>query len=53
VSKWLRNFAYRIDVSLWMFASALVVTALIAVITTFYISWKASLMNPDESLKYE
>lgn len=53
VNKWLLNFAYRIDASLWMFAAALALTAFIALSTTFYISWKASMLNPAESLKYE
>ncbi len=52
-NKWLQNFAYRINASLWMFAAALALTAFIAVLVTFYISWKSSLRNPNDSLKYE
>ena len=53
VNQWLQNFAYRINPSLWMFLAALGITAIIAVSTTFYISLKSSLLNPNESLKYE
>jgi putative ABC transport system permease protein len=53
VNKWLLNFAYRIEASLWMFITALALTALIAVSATFYVSWKASMVSPGESLKYE
>ena len=53
MNKWLQNFAYRIDASLWMFIAALGLTAFITVSATFYISWKSSLLQPNESLKYE
>jgi putative ABC transport system permease protein len=53
VNKWLMNFAYKIHISLWMFLIALGITVLIAVSTTFYISWKSSLRNPHEALKSE
>ncbi len=53
MNKWLQNFAYRIDASLWMFVTALCMTALIAVSATFYISWKSSMLQPYEALKYE
>ena len=53
MDKWLMNFAYRIELTAWMFLAALLLTALIAVIATFYISWRASRANPVESLKYE
>lgn len=53
VNKWLQNFAYRINASLWMFAAALALTAFIALSVTFYISWKSSMLDPNESLKYE
>ncbi len=52
-NKWLQNFAYRINASLWMFVAALALTALIAVSATFYISLKSSRANPKESLRNE
>jgi putative ABC transport system permease protein len=53
VNKWLMNFAYRINVSIWMFLLALGITTLIAVSSTFYISWKSSLVCPHEALRSE
>lgn len=53
VNKWLMNFAYKINVSIWMFMIALGITILIAVSSTFYISWKSSLRSPHEALKSE
>lgn len=53
VNKWLQNFVYRIEISLWMFLSALLITAIITLGSTFWVSWKASLRNPVDSLKSE
>ena len=53
VNKWLLNFAYKINVSVFMFLIALGITTLIAVSSTFYISWKSSLRSPNEALKSE
>ena len=53
MNRWLVNFAYRVHISAWMFAGAFLITALIAVAVTFYISWVSSVRNPGESLKYE
>jgi ABC-type antimicrobial peptide transport system permease subunit len=47
------NFAFRINVSVWMFLIALGLTILIAVSSTFYISWKSSRRSPNEALKAE
>jgi len=53
VTRWLRNFAYHVNVSAWMFLLALGLTILIAFSATFYISWRSSGQNPARSLKYE
>ena len=53
VNKWLMNFAYRINISVWMFILALGITTLIAILSTLYISWKSSLINPHEALRTE
>lgn len=49
--KWLMNFAFRIDVSVWTFLLAGVLITLFAIITVSYQSYKASLSNPAEVLK--
>lgn len=53
MNEWLANFKYRIDLSFWIFMAATVVTSFIALMTVGYQSFKASLMNPVDSLKGE
>lgn len=53
MNKWLQGFAYKIDVSWWIFAVAGVSALLIAFLTVGYQSIKAALMNPVKSLKTE
>ncbi|MGB4399011.1 MAG: FtsX-like permease family protein, partial [Daejeonella sp.] len=50
---WLEDFAYRIDVSWWMFVMAGVAAVIIALITVSFQAIKAALMNPVESLRSE
>jgi putative ABC transport system permease protein len=53
MNKWLQDFAYRIDISWWMFAAAGLVAILIALITVSFQSVKAALANPIKSLRSE
>ena len=53
MSKWLQGFAFRTDISWWVFALSAGVTILIAVITISYQSIKAALTNPGVSLRSE
>jgi putative ABC transport system permease protein len=53
MSKWLENFAYRIDLSWWIFALAGVVALMIALLTVSWQSWRAATRNPVEVLRYE
>ena len=50
---WLRGFAFRVDIGLWVFALAAIVTTLIALVTVSYQSIKAAVANPVNSLRYE
>lgn len=52
-SKWLENFAYRIDPGWWIFALSAVIAILIALLTVNWQSWKAATSNPVDALKYE
>jgi len=49
----LQNYPYRIDIAFHYFVLAWIVSILIAVLTIFYLSVKAALQNPVESLRYE
>jgi ABC-type antimicrobial peptide transport system permease subunit len=51
--KWLQNFAYRIDISLWLFALAGAIALLIALLTVSFQSYRAASKNPVEALRYE
>jgi len=53
MQKWLQDFAYRINIEWWVFASAGVLAVLIAFLTVGYQAIKAALMNPVKSLKSE
>ncbi|MCC6287604.1 MAG: ABC transporter permease [Chitinophagaceae bacterium] len=51
--KWLESFAYRIDISWWVFVVAGVAALLIALITVSFQAIKAALTNPVKSLRTE
>jgi putative ABC transport system permease protein len=53
MNKWLQNFAYRIDLSWWMFILAAVLALIIALTTVSFHTIKAALKNPADSLRYE
>jgi putative ABC transport system permease protein len=51
--KWLDNFAYKTNLSWWIFALAGLLALGIAVLTVSWQSWKAATRNPIEALRYE
>jgi putative ABC transport system permease protein len=51
--QWLQNFAYKTELSWWVFALAGIVAVAIAIITVSWQSWRAATRNPVESLRYE
>ena len=53
MDKWLENFAYKTELSWWIFALAGVVALGIALLTVSFQSWKAATRNPVEALRYE
>ena len=53
MSKWLQSFAYRVDISWWVFVVAGVAAILIALITVSFQAIKAALANPVKSLRSE
>jgi putative ABC transport system permease protein len=51
--KWLQNFAYRINISWWIFAIAGFMALLIALLTVSWQSYRAAGKNPVDALRYE
>jgi putative ABC transport system permease protein len=51
--KWLQNFAYRTNLSWWVFVLAGFVALLIALLTVSVQSYRAARKNPVEALRYE
>jgi putative ABC transport system permease protein len=53
MDKWLQDYAYRINISGWIFVTIALLTILIALVTVSYRSIKAAITNPVESLRSE
>jgi putative ABC transport system permease protein len=53
MNKWLQNFAYRVNIGIWIFILSASLALIIALITVSYQSIKAAVVNPVESLRYE
>lgn len=53
MQSWLQDFAYRINISWWMFALAGALVILIALITVGFQTIKAAMANPVKSLRTE
>jgi putative ABC transport system permease protein len=51
--KWLENFAYKTELSWWIFAAAGGIAVVIALLTVSGQSFKAATRNPVEALRYE
>ncbi|MGB3588556.1 MAG: ABC transporter permease [Tunicatimonas sp.] len=50
---WLADFAYRVDVGLFVFVATLLFASLLALLTVGVRSWQAALANPVDSLRNE
>jgi putative ABC transport system permease protein len=53
MNKWLQDFAYRINISVWVFAIAGFAAIAIAIVTVSFQAIKAALANPVDSLRNE
>ncbi|MFD2935906.1 ABC transporter permease [Spirosoma flavum] len=53
MTKWLADFAYKIDIAWWMFALAGLMAVGVALLTVSFQSIKAAMMNPVKSLRSE
>jgi putative ABC transport system permease protein len=53
ISRWLQNFAYRINISIWSFVISGILIVCISLTTIGYQALKAAVANPVDSLRYE
>ena len=53
IQKWLQNFAYRINMGLWIFVVSAALVLFIALLTLSFQTIKAATANPVNSLRYE
>ena len=53
MNKWLENFAYKISIGPLVFITGLALTLLVAILTVGYKSFRAAIVNPIKSLRYE
>jgi putative ABC transport system permease protein len=53
MNQWLQNFAYKTELSWWVFALAGLLALGIALLTVSWQSWRAARRNPVEALRYE
>jgi putative ABC transport system permease protein len=53
MSRWLQDFAYRIDIGWGVFVLSGLLALAVAWLTVSYQSIKAALANPVEALRYE
>ncbi len=53
MNRWLSSYTYRINIEWWVFASAGLLSVIIALITVSYQSIKAAVANPIKSLRTE
>jgi len=50
---WLQDFAYRINIQVWVFAVAGILAVMIALLTIGIQAFKAAVANPVKSLRTE
>jgi putative ABC transport system permease protein len=53
MTRWLKNFAYRTDIDLFIFVLSGLLVLGVALLTVSYQSIRAATINPAESLRYE
>jgi putative ABC transport system permease protein len=53
MNKWLENFAYRINLSCWIFAFAGLITMIISLLTVSWHTWSTATKNPVDCLRHE
>jgi putative ABC transport system permease protein len=51
--KWLQNFAYKTELSWWIFGLSGIIALVIAILTVSFQTWRAATSNPVDALRYE
>jgi len=51
--KWLQNFAYKTELSWWIFGLSGIIALTIAILTVSFQTWRAATKNPVDALRYE
>ncbi len=51
--RWFESFAYRINISIWIFLLSGFIALILALATVSWISWRAARKNPVDALRYE
>lgn len=53
INSWLQSFAYRVDLSVWIFIVSGLAVLVVSLLTVSYQTIKAATANPVDSLRYE
>jgi len=53
ISRWLSRYTYRIELNIWPFAVAMLISMLVTLLTVSLRSYRAAKTNPIDALKYE
>jgi putative ABC transport system permease protein len=53
MNKWLQNFAFKTELSWWVFVLGGGIALVISLLTVSWQSWRAATKNPVEALRYE
>ena len=53
MNQWLADFAYRTEISWWVFAISGLTALVIALLTVSWQTWRAATRNPVDALRYE
>jgi putative ABC transport system permease protein len=50
---WLENYAYKTEITWWIYGLAGAIVLIISLSTVSWQSWRAATRNPVEALRYE
>jgi putative ABC transport system permease protein len=53
MNRWLQDFAYKTEISWWIFVLAGIIVMTVALITISFQTWRVATRNPVEALRYE